>query len=76
MSTTSYHYLGYVFTQAFSSPACMGYPAERHDSQNKNAELLFEMKEAAAKPIVEALKAIDQKMLKECLTPHFMEALN
>jgi len=66
--------LGYVFTQAFSSPAGMGYPADRRESQNKNAELLFEMKKAAAKPIVEALKAVDQNMVKECLTPHFMEA--
>jgi len=66
--------LNYVFTQAFSSPAGMGYPADRRESQNKNAELLFKMKEAAAKPIIDSLKAIDQKMVKECLTPHFMKA--
>lgn len=65
--------LGYVFTQAFSSPAGMGYPADRRESQNKNAQLLFELKEAAAKPIIEALKAVDKKIVKECLTPHFMK---
>lgn len=66
--------LGYIFTQAFSSPAGMGYPAERRESQNKNAALLVEMKEAAAKPIIEALKAIDPHLIKACLTPHFMKA--
>ena len=66
--------LRYIFTQAFSSPVGMGYPAERRESQNKNASILSDMKVAASKPIVEALKAIDQTLVKECLTPHFMEA--
>ena len=65
--------LGYVFETAFASPAGMGYPAERRESQNKNASLLVDMKKAVAKPILEALKACDQAMVKECLTPHFME---
>jgi ribose 5-phosphate isomerase B len=66
--------LNNIFTKAFSSPAGMGYPAERRESQNKNAALLFELKAQAAKPIIEGLKSLDQNMVKECLTPHFMDA--
>jgi len=64
----------YIFEQAFSNPVGMGYPAERRESQNKNAAILADVKVAVAKPLVDALKSIDQVLLKECLTPHFMEA--
>ena len=64
----------YIFEQAFSNPVGMGYPAERRESQNKNAAILAEMKTAASKPLIEALKSIDADLVKECLTPHFMEA--
>jgi len=65
--------LRYIFEQALSNPVGNGYPAERKESQNKNAAILAEMKVAASKPIVEALQSIDQSLVKECLTPHFME---
>ena len=64
----------YIFEQAFSNPVGNGYPAERKESQNKNAGILAEMKVAASKPIIEALKSIDAALVKECLTPHFMAA--
>ena len=53
----------------------MGYPNEpgRKESQNRNAAKLVEVKAAVAKPLVEALSAMDQDIVKKSLTPRFLE---
>lgn len=65
--------LNTIFTRAFGSPKGMGYPAENKASQNRNAGLLFEMKSQVAKPLIEALESVDFEMMKECITPRFLE---
>lgn len=62
-----------MFEKAFGSPKGMGYPAERRESQNRNAKALFALKEATGKSLIDALKAIDQDILKKSLTPRFLE---
>lgn len=62
-----------IFSNAFASPKGMGYPVDRKESQNKNASLLFEVKDALAKPLIEGLSQLDQNMIRECLTPRFVE---
>lgn len=64
-----------IFTVAFGSPKGMGYPNEpgRKESQNRNAAKLFETKAAVAKPLLDALKAMDQDLVKNALTPRFLE---
>lgn len=65
--------LNNIFTQAFSSPKGMGYPKDRKEAQNKNADLLSEVKKQVAKPILDAVKAIDPQMVKECMSPRFLD---
>jgi ribose 5-phosphate isomerase B len=67
-----------IFTVAFGSPKGMGYPNEpgRKESQNRNAAKLVEVKAAVAKPLVEALSAMDQDVVKKSLTPRFLECFN
>ena len=62
-----------VFQTAFGSPKGMGYPAERKESQNRNAATLFKVKEQIAKPLLEALKSLDQDLVRKSLTPRFLE---
>lgn len=64
-----------MFEKAFGSPKGMGYPPdEQHKtSQNRNARNLFLMKQAASKPLIDGLKAMDQDILKKSLTPRFLE---
>ena len=64
-----------IFNIAFGSPKGMGYPNEpgRKESQNRNAAKLVEVKAAVAKPLVEALGAMDQDIVKKSLTPRFLE---
>ena len=64
-----------IFEKCFGSPRGMGYPNEpgRKESQNRNAELLNEVKAAVAKPLVEALKSVDQDLIKGALTARFLE---
>lgn len=64
-----------IFEKAFGSPKGMGYPNEpgRKESQNRNAQLLNDMKEAVGKPLIEALEAIDPELVKKSLTPRFLE---
>ena len=64
-----------IFNIAFGSPKGMGYPNEpgRKESQNRNAAKLDEVKAAVAKPLVEALSAMDQDIVKKSLTPRFLE---
>ena len=63
----------YIFEKAFGSPKDNGYPAERKESQNKNAALLNDFKARVGKPVLEALKALDPQMVKEALTDRFLE---
>ena len=67
--------LNNIFKIAFGSPKGMGYPNEpgRKESQNRNAAKLFEQKKAIAKPLMEALKSMDQEIVKNALTPRFLE---
>ncbi len=62
-----------IFEKAFGSPKGLGYPAERKESQNKNAANLNIVKAAVGKPLVEALKAIDPELVQKSLTPRFLE---
>ena len=64
-----------IFNIAFGSLKGMGYPNEpgRKESQNRNAAKLVEVKAAIAKPLVEALSAMDQDIVKKSLTPRFLE---
>ncbi len=64
-----------IFEKSFGSPKGMGYPNEpgRKESQNRNAELLNQMKAAAGKPVLEGLKAIDPALVKGALTQRFLD---
>lgn len=57
----------YMLERAFSNEGGQGYPPERKESQVTNAGLLTEMKAAVAKPLIEALKSIDQELVKHAL---------
>jgi len=65
-----------IFEKAFGSPTGLGYPAERKESQNRNAALLNTVKAAVGKPLVDALRAIDPELVKKSLTPRFLECFN
>ena len=62
-----------IFQRAFGSPKGMGYPEGRKESQNRNANLLFEVKKQVAKPLLEALGALDPVLVKSCMIPRFLE---
>lgn len=55
------------FEKAFDGEKGLGYPAERRESQNANAIILSNMKEAVSKPLMDALQAIDPELLKQAL---------
>ncbi|HCU2267044.1 TPA: RpiB/LacA/LacB family sugar-phosphate isomerase [Escherichia coli] len=57
----------YIFEKAFDGEKGLGYPAERRESQNANAIILSNMKEAVSKPLMDALQAIDPELLKQAL---------
>lgn len=57
----------YIFEKAFDGEKGLGYPPERRESQNANAVILNEMKQAAGKPLIEALKAIDPELVKQAI---------
>lgn len=65
--------LNNIFTRAFGSPKGMGYPDGRKEAQNRNANLLFDVKKQVAKPLLEALHAIDAQLVKECMIPRFLD---
>ena len=62
-----------IFTKAFGSPKGMGYPASGKESQNRNARILNDIKKQVAKPLLDALKSVDQQMVKECMIPRFLD---
>ena len=57
----------YIFEKAFDGEKGLGYPAERRESQNANAVILNDMKNAAGRPLIEALKAIDPELVKQAI---------
>ncbi len=57
----------YFLKKAFDGEKGLGYPAERRESQNANAIILSNMKEAVSKPLMDALRAIDPELLKQAL---------
>ncbi|MCX8665124.1 RpiB/LacA/LacB family sugar-phosphate isomerase [Gilliamella sp. B2840] len=57
----------YIFEKAFDGEKGLGYPPERRESQNANAVILNDMKNAVGKSLIEALKAIDQSLLKDAI---------
>ena len=61
------------FVKAFGSPKGMGYPDGRKEAQNRNADLLFDVKKKVAKPLLDALRALDPQMVKECMIPRFLD---
>ena len=65
--------LNNIFSRAFGSPKGMGYPDGRKEAQNRNANLLFEVKKQVAKPLLEALKALDPELVKQCMIPRFLD---
>ncbi|MFD1671018.1 RpiB/LacA/LacB family sugar-phosphate isomerase [Agrilactobacillus yilanensis] len=65
-----------IFQNAFSSPSGLGYPAERKESQNANAAKLMKVKSQVAYPLLQALKNVDQDLVKESLTPNFRACFN
>lgn len=64
-----------IFEKAFGSPKGMGYPNEpgRKESQNRNAANLFKMKECISKDLIVALQSIDQDIVRQALSPRFLE---
>lgn len=65
--------LNNIFVKAFGSPKGMGYPDGRKEAQNRNANLLFDVKKKVAKPLLDALRASDPQMVKECMIPRFLD---
>lgn len=64
-----------IFEKAFGSPKGMGYPNEpgRKESQNKNAANLFKMKQDVSKDLISGLKSMDQSIVRQSLSPRFLE---
>ncbi len=54
----------YMFEKAFTGETGLGYPPERRESQNANAIILNDVKAATNKPILEALAALPEDLLK------------
>ena len=65
--------LNNIFARAFGSPKGMGYPDGRKEEQNRNATLLFDMKKQVARPLLDALNAVDVQLVKECMIPRFLD---
>ncbi|AVH33742.1 RpiB/LacA/LacB family sugar-phosphate isomerase [Vibrio fluvialis] len=54
----------YIFEKAFTGERGQGYPIERAEPQQRNAGILTQVKFAVAKDVVEALRSIDQELVK------------
>lgn len=60
--------LRYVFEKAFTGERGQGYPAERRESQQRNAGILGIVKAAMSKDYLEGLKALDPELVKTAVT--------
>ncbi|EPZ5902775.1 RpiB/LacA/LacB family sugar-phosphate isomerase [Vibrio fluvialis] len=54
----------YIFEKAFTGERGQGYPIERAEPQQRNTGILSQVKFAVAKDVVEALRSIDQELVK------------
>lgn len=64
----------YIFEKAFGGVRGQGYPAERKESQVRNAGMLSSIKSAVAKDYLEGLKAIDPELVKTAVTGERFQA--
>lgn len=64
----------YIFEKAFTGVKGQGYPPERKDSQVTNAGILDQLKKDVAKDYLEALKSIDDELIRQAVGgPRFQE---
>ncbi|MEE7565859.1 RpiB/LacA/LacB family sugar-phosphate isomerase, partial [Xanthomonas sp. Kuri4-3] len=59
--------LRYIFEKAFSGERGQGYPAERRESQQANAGILAQVKQATARPYLDGLRALDPELLRQAV---------
>lgn len=64
----------YIFEKAFGGVRGQGYPAERKESQVRNAGILSSIKSAVAKDYLGGLKAIDPELVKTAVTGERFQA--
>lgn len=64
----------YIFEKAFTGVRGQGYPAERKESQVRNAGILTSIKIATAKSYLDGLKAIDPELVKTAVTGERFQA--
>lgn len=58
-----------IFEKAFSGEKGQGYPPERKESQNKNAEILFDIKQKiVSRSYSEILSSLDSEMVKQAFS--------
>lgn len=58
----------YIFEKAFTGERGKGYPIERAEPQQRNAGILTQVKFAVAKDVLEALRSIDQELVKTAVS--------
>lgn len=67
--------LRYIFEKAFAGERGQGYPAERRESQQRNAGILNSVKTAMTKNYLDGLKALDPELVKTAVSgPRFQQA--
>jgi ribose 5-phosphate isomerase B len=64
----------YIFEKAFTGVRGQGYPAERKESQVRNAGILNSIKAATSKSYLDGLKAIDPELVKTAVTGERFQA--
>lgn len=64
----------YIFEKAFTGVRGQGYPAERKESQVRNAGILSSIKAATSKSYLDGLKAIDPELVKTAVTGERFQA--
>ncbi len=63
-----------IFEKAFTGVRGQGYPAERRESQVRNAGILTSVKTATAKNYLDGLRAIDPEIVKTAVTGERFQA--
>jgi len=63
-----------IFEKAFTGVRGQGYPAERRESQVRNAGILTSIKTATAKNYLDGLRAIDPEILKTAISGERFQA--
>lgn len=64
----------YIFEKAFGGVRGQGYPAERKESQVRNAGILSSIKAATAKDYLDGLRAIDPELVKTAVSGERFQA--